>query len=67
MKIVQLPNTGCIKSAHECLNKAKEINLEAALVVGIDVDGDFRWESSQMCKKDALWLLEKAKKEILEL
>ena len=41
-------------------------NLEAAVVIGWDKDGDFYFASSKADVGDVLWLIEKAKKILLD-
>lgn len=40
--------------------------LDSAVVIGFDKDGDLYFASSKADGGDVLWLLEKAKKELLE-
>lgn len=49
------------------LAKAAGAGLESVVVVGFDRDGDFYFASSKSDGSDVLWLLELAKKKLLEL
>ena len=48
------------------LNKAIG-KLDAVVIVGWDKEGDFFFASSYASGPESLWLLEKAKKELLEV
>ena len=48
------------------LRKATDSELKTAVVVGWDADGDFYFASSVADGGDVLWLLELAKKKLLE-
>lgn len=49
------------------LKAAREAKLQAALVIGFDKDGDFYFASSKADGGEVLWLLELAKKRLLEV
>jgi len=42
-------------------------DMDVAVVIGWDADGDFYFASSVADGADVLWLLEKAKKKLLEI
>lgn len=47
--------------------KAATGKLETAIVIGYDKDGDFYFASSKADGGDVLWLLETAKKELMDV
>jgi hypothetical protein len=49
------------------LNKALEADLASAVVIGWDQDGDFFFAGSIASGPETLWLLELAKKHLLEV
>ena len=49
------------------LSSAQEKGLESAVVIGWDADGDFYFASSVSDGAETLWLLEIAKKRLLEI
>jgi len=49
------------------LKAAKEANLQCAVVIGYDNDGEFYFASSKADGGYVLWLLEMAKKQLLEV
>lgn len=49
------------------LKKAGEADLEVAIVIGVDRDGDFWFASSAADGGTVLWWIEKAKKALLEV
>ena len=59
--IIDLPNT---QTADELLNEAKG-NLQDVLIVGYDRDGDF-YLLTDLADTESLWLLETAKKQLME-
>ena len=53
--------------AERVLRQAGESGLETAIVIGWDSDGEFYFASSAADGGDVLWLLEVAKKKLLEV
>jgi len=49
------------------LAKAAAAKLESVVVIGFDKEGDFYFASSKADGSDVLWLIELAKKKLLEL
>jgi len=49
------------------LAKASEAELESAVVVGFDKNGDFYFASSLAAGPEVLWLLKLAEKKLLEV
>ena len=49
------------------IDDAKEADLDVAVVVGYHKNGDFYFSSALTDGGDVLWLLEMAKKQLLEL
>jgi hypothetical protein len=49
------------------LDGAKEASLEDVVVIGWDEGGEFYFASSKANGAEVLWLLEKAKKKLLEI
>jgi hypothetical protein len=49
------------------LNSAKEANLENCVVIGWEKNGDFYFASSIASGPEVIWLLELAKKKLLEI
>lgn len=52
--------------AEQVLDAAKETCTDTAVVMGYDEDGDFRFYSSAADGGTVLWLLETARKRLLE-
>jgi hypothetical protein len=52
--------------AERILRKAQDADLSTAVVIGWDADGDFYFASTAADGGDVLWLLELAKKKLLE-
>lgn len=48
------------------IDGAKKADLETAVVIGWDKDGEFYFASNKADGADVLWLLEQAKKRLLE-
>ncbi len=48
------------------LSKVKKAKLDEIIVIGFDEEGDFYFASSKGDGGDMLWLLEKAKKMLLD-
>lgn len=53
--------------AERVLRKALEADLTTVVVVGYDSDGDEYFASSAADGGDALWLIERCKKQLLEV
>lgn len=53
-------------SPERVIDAAKEAELQDVVVIGYDKDGDFYFAANQADGKDVLWLLEVAKKKLLE-
>jgi hypothetical protein len=53
--------------AERVLRKALDADLECAVVIGFDKDGNLYVSSSKADGGDVLWLLEGAKKMLLEI
>jgi tryptophanyl-tRNA synthetase len=53
--------------AERILRKATENNLSEAIVIGLDQDGNLYFASSNADGADVLWLIELAKKRLLEI
>lgn len=53
--------------AERVLEWAGQANLKSVVVVGYDEDGEFYFASSYAGGPDALWLMEIAKKKLLEI
>jgi len=51
----------------QILNAAIEKGLSQAVVIGYDEDGEFYFSSSLADGGDVIWLLEMAKKKLLEI
>ena len=49
------------------ITSAEEANLESIVVIGWEDDGSFYFASSISDGADVLWLLEKAKKQLLDV
>ncbi len=49
------------------LQCALDAKLDSAVVIGYDADGDFYFASTHADGGDVLWLMELAKKKLLEL
>jgi hypothetical protein len=52
--------------AQRTLDAACDANLETAVVIGWDADGDFYFASNKADGGDVLWLLELAKRKLFE-
>lgn len=48
------------------IDGAKKADLETAVVIGWDKDGEFYFASNKADGGEVLWLIEKAKKRLLE-
>ena len=46
---------------------ARDVNLQSIVIIGYDEDGDFYFASSYADGGDVLWLMEMAKKRLLEI
>lgn len=67
-KIVELPViTKLDIPVERILRRAQEADLESAVVIGFTADGDFWFSSTQADGGDVIWLLEKAKLELLQI
>jgi len=65
-KIIELPVITTLDiPASKILNKAQEANLQTAIVIGYDNDGELYFASSVSDGGDVLWLFELAKKALL--
>lgn len=53
--------------ADRVMARASEAGLSAAVVLGYDADGEFYFASSYAAGPEILWLLELAKKTLLEV
>jgi len=53
--------------ASRVLEQALEAEIETAVIVGWDKDGEFYFASSVAGGADVVWLMEKAKKRLLEI
>jgi hypothetical protein len=51
----------------QILNEAKKADLELAIVIGIDKNGELYFASSKADGADVLWWIEKAKKALLDI
>lgn len=71
MEVVNIHNSGDFqgncKNSDECLERAKAIGFKDLIVFGFTKEGKLDWDSTHFCRKDALWLIELTKKEILDL
>jgi hypothetical protein len=54
-------------SAEKVLNAALEAKMNAVVVIGWDEDNEFYFASSKADKGKILWLLEMAKKELMDV
>ena len=67
-KIVELPViTKLDIPVERILRRAQEADLESVVVIGFTADGDFWFSSTQADGGDVIWLLEKAKLELLQI
>ena len=67
-EVIELPVITCLDIPTErVLQKAIEKELETAVVVGYDKDGNLYFASSVADGGDVLWLFELAKKALLEV
>lgn len=67
-KILTLPVITTLDiQAERVLDAAKENNLQTAIVIGYDADGEFYFCSTAADGGDVLWLLETAKKRLFEV
>jgi hypothetical protein len=57
-----MPKTGVL----EILGRAHEARLQIVIVLGFDRDGNFYSDSELKDGGDALWLLEEAKRKVME-
>lgn len=67
-KVIEL---GCITKleipCEKLLKKAIDSNLTTVLILGYNKDGSLYFASSHADGGDIMWLMEKAKKELLEI
>lgn len=59
--------TGLDLPANRVLRKAVDADLESVVVIGFNVEDDMYFASSIASRAEALWMLEVAKKFLLEI
>ena len=53
-------------TVEQALSSALQLDLSDVLIIGYGDDGKLKIRSSKMDRKNALWLIESVKKDILE-
>lgn len=64
-KVAFLP-ASVTMTPEQALDSAKHLELKDVLVIGYDADGDLLIRSSRMIRRDALWMLEAAKIQVMK-
>ena len=53
------------RTVENTLEGAQNDNLVELLAIGTDIDGDFVYRDSGLSRRDALWLIEKAREWVM--